>query len=473
VISSPPTASLTDRINRIPVITTSHRKWAILVALLLIFEMADLNAFAYVAPTLSEQWGLSVDAVAWLSAAAFLGMSAGALVGGYLADKVGRKKLLVYGTLFYSILSILSSTSSGPVELGVYRFLIGAGLYAVTVAALTYVSEMFPRAQRGRIQALLMALAFLGIPMMALVSRWLIPMSVDGWRYVFVFGGSGLVIALFTAWKLPESIRWQELLGKSDEKTEAIVAEMEADAEHRTGAPLPEPTPEPTVVQGKASDLVKGGYLKRTVVTSLTLVFAVTTFYGFNAWLPYLLGEHGFSQSQSLTYTFIIAIAACPGALLASVFAERLERRTSVMIACLLAAVLLLVVGTTGSDTMFLIAGIGVSLLLYFSTAIMYSYMPEIFPTSLRGLGTGIPNSIGRIATMLAMFAVASILSDLGFTSVFVFLAISMTLAGLIIGILGERTRGRSLESINAVPSAGRNRDADADKREGKVADPA
>ncbi|MGU3587215.1 MFS transporter [Rhodococcus sp. C26F] len=442
--------TLAERLNRLPVLTRQHKTWAILITALLIFEMADLNAFAYVAPTLRSQWGISVDQVAWISASAFLGMAVGSLVGGLLADKFGRKQLLVIGTAFYSVLSILSATSSGPLELGMYRFFIGAGLYAVTVAALTYVSEMFPRTHRGKVQALLAAVAFLGIPAMSLFSRWVIPQSDSGWRWVFVFGGAGLFIAVLAAKMLPESIRWREQHGKDTEAAAQLVSDIEVESSRTVGGPLPEPTSDPVVVAGKAADLIRGGYLKRTLVMSAALIFATSAFYGFNSWLPLLLTEHGFSTSSSLTYTTVVAFAAFPGALLASVLIERFERRTTAMTVLLVCALFLVLIGTTDSNTLFLISGVMVSLLLYCFTAIMYAYMPEIFPTSLRALGTGIPNSFGRIATVFCMFVVASILTNMGFTSVFLYLATSLAIAGLILGLLGERTRGRTLESIAA-----------------------
>ncbi|WP_439029072.1 MFS transporter [Gordonia terrae] len=442
--------TLAERLNRLPVLTRLHKVWGVLVTALLVFEMADLNAFAYVAPTLRKQWGISVDQVAWISASAFLGMAAGSLVGGWLADRFGRQRLLMFGTLFYSVLSILSATSTGPLQLGIYRFFIGAGLYAVTVAALTYVSEMFPRMHRGKVQSLAAAVAFLGIPLMSLFSRWVIPMGDNSWRWVFVFGGFGMAISL-VAWRmLPESIRWREQNDKDTESAADLVAMLETEATRQTGSPLPVPTPEPVVQAGKAADLVRGGFLRRTVVMSSVLIFATSAFYGFNSWLPLLLGEHGFSTTASLNYTTIVALAACPGALLASVLIERFERRTTVMVVFLACALFLLLVGFTDNDVLFLIGGVMVSFLLYCATAILYTYMPEIFPTQLRALGTGIPNSGGRIATVFCMFVVAEILKQMGFTSVFVYLAVSVGIAGTILGVFGERTRGRSLESIAA-----------------------
>ncbi|MEU2004875.1 MFS transporter [Rhodococcus sp. NPDC019627] len=445
--------TLTERLNRIPVLTTRHKVWSAVLAGLLIFEMADLNAFAYVAPTLRQQWGLSVDAVALISASAFLGMSLGAVIGGILADRFGRKRLLVWGTVFYSGLSILSATSSGPVQLAAYRFFIGAGLYAVTVAALTYVAEMFPRNHRGKVQSLLLAVALLGIPLMSWLSRWVVPMSANGWRWVFVAGGSGLVVAVVASRLLPESVRWLEQHSGAVQTNdgEDIVADIERRSVHITGTDLPVPVNAPAAPVGTASDLVRSGYLKRAVVMSVTLAFATSAFYGYNSWMPVLLTEHGFSTDSSLTYTSILAVAACPGALLAFLFIERVERRTAIMAIYLLTAILLVVFGTTESDLIFALSGVAISLLLYCNTAMMYTYMPEIFPTQLRALGTGIPNSVGRLATVVCMFAVAAILSQMGFTSVFVFLAAAAALAALVIGVFGERTRGRTLEDISAI----------------------
>ncbi|WP_255182676.1 MFS transporter [Rhodococcus sp. WWJCD1] len=415
--------------------------------------MADLNAFAYVAPTLREQWGLSVDVVAFISASAFLGMSLGAVVGGILADRFGRKRLLVWGTVFYSVLSILSATSGGPMQLAAYRFFIGAGLYAVTVAALTYVAEMFPRNYRGKVQSLLLAVALLGIPLMSWLSRWVVPMGDNGWRLVFVAGGSGLIVALVATRLLPESVRWiEQNPGVTvDARSAEIVDAIERQSVHITGAELPAPVTAQAVPAGTARDLVRSGYLKRAVVMSLTLAFATSAFYGYNSWMPILLTEHGFSTSSSLTYTSILAIAACPGALLAFLFIERVERRTAIMVIYLLTALLLVVFGTTDSNVVFTVSGVAISLLLYCNTAVIYTYIPEIFPTHLRALGTGIPSSVGRLATVICMFAIGAILGQLGFTSVFIFLAAASGLAAVTIGVFGERTKGRTLEDIAAI----------------------
>jgi len=83
------------RLDRIPVVTRSHRIWAALLCAVFLFELADLNTFAYVAPALRQHWAASVSSIGLVTSAAFLGMFVGALIGGKVADALGRKWALI------------------------------------------------------------------------------------------------------------------------------------------------------------------------------------------------------------------------------------------------------------------------------------------------------------------------------------------------------------------------------------------
>ncbi|MFE9445740.1 MFS transporter [Streptomyces sp. NPDC006602] len=215
---------------------------------------------------------------------------------------------------------------------------------------------------------------------------------------------------------------------------------------------------QPVVAAGRPLDLVRGGYLKRTVVLCLAMSLALSGFYGYNSWVPTLLTEHGFSTSQSLAYSSVMSLATVPGALFALLFIDRMERRTAVLILYTVVAGLMLVFGLTDSDTVLLASGLCITLLLQASTPCMYAYLPEIFPTSLRALGAGLSNGTGRLAVFGTTFLVAALLTWIGFTGVFLYLAGVVLLAGFTIGLFGERTRGRSLEEIASSVGAARGR---------------
>lgn len=443
-------ARLSDRLNRIPVMTRTHRIWAGMLAGLLLVDMADLNTFAFAAPAIRADWGLDVAEVGTITAASFLGMFVGSITGGRIADRIGRKRVIAGATAFFSVFSLLSAFAVGVVDLAAYRVLTGFGLQALTVVVLTYVSEMFPRSHRGRSQTWIVAFSLLGIPAMAWFARWVVPSGPSAWRWIFVLGGAGVLLLIVVARVLPESVRWLEANGRHAEGL-AVVERIEAEARLATGAELPAVAREPAVETGKAADLVRGGYLKRTIVLSLTMMLALSGFYGYNSWVPTLLHEHGFSPAQALTYSSILSLAALPGALLALLFIDKVERRTAVLVIYTVAAALLLVFGFTDSNGILLASGLLITMLLQTVTACMYTYLPEIFPTNLRALGAGIGNGTGRLATFGTTFLVAGLLTWFGFTAVFLYLSAVILLAGLTIGIFGERTRGRSLEDITRV----------------------
>ena len=83
------------RLDRLPVITRTHRTWVVLLGALFVFDLVDLNSFAYAAPALRTQWGLSIGTVGVVTSAGFVGMFLGAIVGGRLSDRIGRRPVLI------------------------------------------------------------------------------------------------------------------------------------------------------------------------------------------------------------------------------------------------------------------------------------------------------------------------------------------------------------------------------------------
>ncbi|MEV0688108.1 MFS transporter [Nocardia sp. NPDC050378] len=139
-----------------------------------------------------------------------VGMFFGAIAGGRVSDRWGRRPVLIGATVIYSCFSLLTALSPNLETLTVFRLLTGFGLQNMTGVLLVYVSEMFPRHLRGRrYQAILLAIGISGIPVAALVSRLIVPLGPGMWRWIYVVGALG-VLGLFLAIRMmPESVRWQ------------------------------------------------------------------------------------------------------------------------------------------------------------------------------------------------------------------------------------------------------------------------
>src|SRR6476661_6067810 len=168
--------SVASRLDRLP-IASFHRRMVVLLGYIFFFELGDINSFAFAAPAIREQWHLTIATTGQIISATFVGMFVGATTGGWFSDRVGRKRALVATTLWYSSFSLLNGLVRNVGSLYATRLLTGVGLSAMTVVAMTYISEMFPAPRRGAYQAWIMTIGLCGIPATAYVARFIVPVA--------------------------------------------------------------------------------------------------------------------------------------------------------------------------------------------------------------------------------------------------------------------------------------------------------
>jgi MFS transporter, putative metabolite:H+ symporter len=438
---------VSTHLDRLP-IGSFHQQIMWMLAYVYFFELGDINSFAFAAPALRERWHLSVSTIGFLTSGAFVGMFVGATLGGWFSDKVGRKKALLFTTVWYSASSLLNAFAWDVPGLFITRCLTGIGLSAMTVAAITYISEMFPARKRGTYQALIMVIGLLGIPVTSFVAHLFIPMFAYGWRLVFVWGALGLFV-IFFANKLEESPHWYENQGRLAD-ADAAVDRIETRIKGQFGSlpPIPATTPttSPTTPRkGSFADLMAPAYRSRTTVLVATWIFQTLGLFGFMAWVPTLLAAHGFSVVKSLAWTSMMYVGAPLGASVAALISDRWERKYSITVFALLIGAFGLMFG--GSTTMVPIVAFGflVSLCIQAFAPLLYAYTPECYPTQIRSLGSGVSYGLGRLANVLGPLVVALLFTHYGYVSVFVYLGLLWALVALIIGAFGPKTKGQSL----------------------------
>lgn len=431
------------RLSSLPGITRSQRIWCVVLGMLFAFDVVDIYSFSYAAPTISEEWDLTLHSVGIATSSTFLGMFCGAVVGGRVSDRIGRKHTIVAGVLLYSVASLLTVLAHSVEYLVLIRFVTGFGIQATTGVLIVYVTEMFPRASRGRFQSLLLAIGLLGAPVAALFARLVIPHGEGMWRWLFVLGAVGAVPGVAALRVLPESVRWQSARGRIEQATRTVNRlEAEAVAQH---GPLPAPVEEPPALPAGPRALLNAGTRRNLLVGVVSSILISFAFYGFNAYVPTLLVEHGYTHTESLTLTLVFALAAVPGALLAWPLVDRVERKWAIFVLTVVVALLMLLFGLTGSAPVVAVCGFVLSMLLQTQTAFLYAYLPELFPTQLRGLGAGLSNGTGRLAVFSGGFLFAPMLEVLGFSGFFAVVAVVLVLGGATTGVFGIRTSGRAL----------------------------
>lgn len=455
------THDIVARLDRLP--ATRHL-WKIVFLLSLggSFEFYDLFMTGYIAPGLTKS-GLfaaastsifAMNSIASFVAATFIGLFIGTMGLGFLADRFGRRKIFVVALLGYTVASVLMAFQHTALGVNVFRLLAGIGLGVEMVTINTYVAELIPKNLRGRAFAITQVIPLLAVPVVALMSWWLVPQEpfgMDGWRWVVLAGAIGAALIWIIRLGIPESPRWLATRGRVAE-AEHVTQQIERAVERQYGRPLPPPVPYEHAmppVERRFGDIMKAPYLNRTIMLSLFNVVQTIGFYGFSNWVPSLLTSKGIGLVHSLQYSFLMSIALPLGPALFFVFADRVERKWSLVGASGMAAAFGLAFATQTSSLALIVFGFCMNLSLGVITYSFQTYQSELYPTEVRARAVGFVYSWSRLSAIFSGFMVAFCLREFGATGVFYMITGCMMFVMLLIGTMGPRTKGLALEDIN------------------------
>jgi len=431
----------------------SKATWGILflVGIGWMFDAMDQGMVSGVIAAIGSDWELSKYELSWLTSSGIMGMIVGAALSGAISDRIGRRAVILYTLLIYSIGSFLCGISTEYWMLLVFRFLTGFGLGGELPAASTLVSEISPLKSRGRNVVILESFWAWGWIAASLVAYLVIP--VYGWRAAFFVGAVPALFAAALRYKVPESPRYLELNGRKDE-AERIVSDLE-----KAAGVEPQPSDDVDIEVEKRPwyqeflMLWKKENLRSTAVLWVIWFGINFGYYGFVLWTPSLLVDQGFDIVRSFGFTVIMCLAQLPGYFSAAYFVEKIGRKPTLVVYFAGTALASWFFGHADSEMAILAAGC----LLYFfalgAWGCVYSYTPEVYPTDVRGSGTGWASAFGRIGAFIAPFIVPVLYSmfgtEQGFIMVFMVLAGAFALVALVILIFGRETKGLSLRDVS------------------------
>ena len=355
----------------------------------------DAQAMGFVAPALTADLHVSRAVLGSVISSGLVGMMVGALLFGPLADRIGRKPVLVASTLIFAVGSLLTATANSIDALSLYRLVTGLGMGGAMPNAIALTSEYMLSRYRATAVTAMMCGFSLGAAVGGFVAAALIPSF--GWESVFVAGGVvPLLIAPISAVLLPESIRF--LLARPDGRARASAYL----------ARITPNVPDTVVADSEASGpgfvvtrLFTDG---RAVVTLLIWVVYFTNLldlYFLNSWLPTIMNDSGIRAETAIRVTALFQVGGCIGAVLLGYTLDR--RRTFAVVAfCFLwAAVWIVVTAEAGTSvplliTAMLASGVGIIGGQNGSHALSSEY----YPTAIRATGVGWALGIGRIGSI-------------------------------------------------------------------------
>ncbi len=441
-------ANLLVRMERVP-FSRWHRNARLVMGSATFFDAFNALSLAFALPTLIRLWHISPKQSGLLISASYVGQLAGALAFSALAEKVGRIRGTTAAIAIMSIMSFGCAMAANFPALLACRLVQGIGVGGEMPVAATYINELSRAHGRGRFFLLYEMIFPLGLMATGQIGAWLVP--AFGWKCIFLLGGiPGLAITFLVA-RLPESPRWLISKGRIRE-AEAIVERIEASTDRRVpAAAIPASASTASLQQrGSWSEPLSKLYRGRTLIVWTLWASAYFIANSLNNWMPSLYNTvYRLSLRQSLRAASMTNVAQVAVLLGCAFSIDRIGRRNWTAAAFVLGGGILAFLGIVGAQNVWSVIilgtlGYGV---IGSINAVLYLYTPEIYPTRMRAIGTGLATSWLRIASAVGPALVGFMVDAKGIHSVFLMFA-GVSVVGALAATGMVETSDRPLEEI-------------------------
>jgi len=422
-----------------------HFRVAALCALSVLLDGFDAQVIGYVAPALAQQWQIPRAALSPILSAGLVGMFLGALVFGPLADRFGRKRILILCTVWFGVCSLLTSRADSAQSMLVLRLITGLGLGGTMPNAIALTAEYMPR----RIRATGVMIMFTGFAVGAAVGGFLAAGLITrfGWRSVFVVGGLVPCAAAVLLLGLPESIRFLVLKGGQEASVARLLRKIAPDvaiAPDASFAAGGERHEEGFVVK----KLFTEGRARTTLLLWVIFFTNLLALFFLNSWLPTILHDSGRSIEQSILITTMFQVGGVLASLILGRFIDRMTSYRVLAWAYAGASLCIFFIGAiAGSLAVGIVAVFAAGFCIVGAQTGANALAAESYPTGIRSTGTGWALGIGRIGSIVGPVVGGLLLSSaLDVRRVFWVAAVpTLIAAGASVVITGRRRGARRL----------------------------
>ncbi|MGW2791806.1 MFS transporter [Streptomyces sp. NPDC001251] len=394
---------------------------------------------------LKPAFGLTASQVGWLGAIAFIGAAVGLVVFGDLSDRFGRKVIFVINLVFFVVASLAAAFVTEVWQLMLARFFIGVAVGMDIPTSHAFLTEIAPKARRGRIAGSLPNMMWLG----GAITSVLIALALrdvagaNTWRWLFGLAAIPALVVLVSRQFLPESPRWLRAQGRHEEARQVFAL---------LGVEEP-PAPAGTVEKKRdLRELFGKGAGRR--LAAVTGFFALQAFGGAVATVagPLVMEASGIGAKNSLWFSLAGFAAGLVAVVAGAQLIDRVNRRTLGIWACLGVFAAGLGIAFLGPKASGLLLTFYVlySLLTWFGPGVLsWVWSSEAFPTHLRGIGSGIAQAVTRLMIALNVVLVPNLLEKFGLRTVALYAGAYVLAAIIVAASPFLATTGKELEEVN------------------------
>ncbi len=450
-------ANLISRLDRMPM----NKSVMLLVGLLSwcwVMEAFDIGMIGQVVLVLKNLWHMDAGTIGILGSCSTAGVVIGTACAGFLTDRFGRKKILLWGVFIFTFFTLVGSAIADLWWIVSMRFNAGLGAGAVFPLPYLMISEIAPARHRGILVCICNAVLTAAYVLPTLCGSWAIrnfPLET-AWRVPFIVGGIPIITIWFFHKYLPESPRWLMKRGRHEEVRRLVERlEKSAGVEHDDNFVDPQvlrnlQRTETDRSVGRAANwrmLFQPPYLSRSLVSWSMFSAGLITWYVVMVYVPTILTTYGFELSNSVILAGAMTVLGGVGSVVMGPLADKYGRKLVWSLYVIITIISLFLLTSTESITALLCIG---ALVAFFGTGIMpicKVYVAEQYPTELRGVGTGFGEAVSRIVGgVLATYYLAFFLAMGGVKAVFIFMAVAFGIAIIALWLWGQETAGRSVE---------------------------
>jgi MFS transporter, putative metabolite:H+ symporter len=445
------------RLDHLPV-GPVHRRVVVAIGLGLFFEVYEIFLSSTIATALETRYGFGGTTLQLLLASSFLGMFVGAAAFGRIADRIGRRQAFLFNLVWFSVWSVIGAVAPNPWMLVGARFMAGIGVGAEYPVADAYLSDVLPKAHRGRLAAWAYTCAFLAVPALGFLSLSLDGRSLfgfDGWRVLLLVGAIGALLVIALRRGLPESPRWLAGVGRIDDARAALRAfESGADpapayVANSDGDDDVAPASAPALTLSAPRRLRLSPYRQRLIMLGVFHLFQPFGYYGFGTLAVLVLVSRGYDVTASLLFTAVSFIGYPVGSLISIPLLKRFERKYLIMVMVAVMAACGILFATVTVHALIVVFGLLITASSNVFSNVYHVYQAEIFPSDVRATAVGWTYSLSRLSSAALPFILVPVLDNYGATAMFAAVLVALAATIAVIAPIGPRTTGKSLDEIN------------------------